>query len=453
VYERIDRRTRRLLLVSFAVIAACVIASSGIGWVVANENRRSIEIIQENALASIELVDRMAIDLQRERILIDRHIFEGEGAAQEMAALEARIAAAKRDFADAAERYAPLATFPGEADTWRRLQTGAAEVDRRAALALALSRGNRDREALAEMRALEPYFDQIERDVAALVAINHAAGASTIEKVDRLQSAQLAIRIGLSIVLLAITFGAGVLLTRRIVRMQRALVAAGRDLEKRNRELDAFAGRVAHDLRGPLGTISMSAAVIAARAPEHADTVSIIDRTVKGIGRLVDDLLELSRTSERLDAVGSMKTVGAAIDRDARPKVEAAGGTLHVELAAARVTCSEELLFAVATNLIDNAIKYRRDDAPLAISIAGRVERAGYVLRVSDNGIGMSADDARSAFEPFFRSERARRLPGTGLGLAIVHRIIAASGGTIALDSALDRGSTFTIALPIVGDE
>ena len=83
------------------------------------------------------------------------------------------------------------------------------------------------------------------------------------------------------------------------------------------------------------------------------------------------------------------------------------------------VSCSEGLLRQALTNLTENAVKYRRPDVGPEVEISGTAIDDGYELRVSDNGVGMAADEAGHVFEPFYRSSRTQSLPGTGLGLSI----------------------------------
>ena len=105
------------------------------------------------------------------------------------------------------------------------------------------------------------------------------------------------------------------------------------------------------------------------------------------------------------------------------------------------------------SNLADNAVKYRRADVQADIDIFGRVVGKEYELRVSDNGVGMSYDEAHQAFDPFFRALRVREQKGTGLGLSIVKRVIEASGGSVVVDSRLGQGTTFIIRLPLASDD
>jgi len=143
------------------------------------------------------------------------------------------------------------------------------------------------------------------------------------------------------------------------------------------------------------------------------------------------------------------RTVTATVEEDLRPKVVGENGTLCIHVEPAEVRCSEGLLRQVLWNLAENSTKYRRQEARLELSIQGRVTGRWYEFRVSDNGSGMTSDEIRHAFEPFFRGERARATVGTGIGLAIVKRVLEACGGTASIHSALGQGTTFLIKLQL----
>ena len=111
--------------------------------------------------------------------------------------------------------------------------------------------------------------------------------------------------------------------------------------------------------------------------------------------------------------------------------------------------CGAGLLRQVLWNLAENGLKYRRRDVAAELEIEGHATEKSYDLRVSDNGIGMSLDEASHIFDPFYRAPRVREVPGTGLGLSIVKRIVHASGGTVAVSSKLGEGSTFIVNFPL----
>jgi len=168
---------------------------------------------------------------------------------------------------------------------------------------------------------------------------------------------------------------------------------------------------------------------------------------VAKIGRLIDDLLLLSRIGATTQEVTRTEKIASSVEQDLAPLVGDAHGTLHVHLDPAEVHCNAELLCHALWSLGENAVRYHRPDADPQIDIDGHIEAGAYSIRVSDNGMGMSADDVRHAFEPFYRGKQAGSVPGTGLGLSIVDRIVRVCGGRIALTSRPGEGTTFVIAL------
>ena len=110
----------------------------------------------------------------------------------------------------------------------------------------------------------------------------------------------------------------------------------------------------------------------------------------------------------------------------------------------------ESEIESVVRNLIDNAIKYNRDDNDVEVILHKDGNNA--VIKVSDKGLGISKEDLKRIFDPFYRADKSRtngEKNGTGLGLAIAKDIVSNHGGTIAVESELNKGSIFTVTLPI----
>ncbi|HEX8107544.1 MAG TPA: ATP-binding protein [Kofleriaceae bacterium] len=439
-----ERHTRRMLRAAFGGIAALLLVSQILGYFRWKAAQDTVAEIEGDALTSVRLIGRMSYDFQRERILIDRHIFEHDAA--QMAAIERQIAAVKDDGAAVARAYAPLTNYDGEAAAWFDLNRDVAISQRQAAAALELSRGNHDSEAAQVMIAAEPAFEAVSRGVQRLVDVNQASAAAARVHAATLEADVLYVLLALAAAILLITLVVGRQLTWLISDNERRLRQYMVELQDKNRELDAFAGRVAHDLRGPLHTIHLAASLIAERVPQESARTAILQRGVTQMTGLVDDLLALSRAGGPTDgAVARPEAVAASIEADLRPRVSEAGGTLRVDVQPAAIRCSDGLLRQALWNLGENAVKYRRPDVPPVIAVVGRATSTGYELRVSDNGVGMSDEDTRRAFEPFFRARRTQAITGTGLGLAIVRRIVEASGGTVAADSHPDHGTAITL--------
>jgi signal transduction histidine kinase len=103
------------------------------------------------------------------------------------------------------------------------------------------------------------------------------------------------------------------------------------------------------------------------------------------------------------------------------------------------------------SNLVDNAVRYTSSRGTVRVRLDGSESRA--VLQVSDTGEGIPASELSRVFERFYRVDkaRARQTGGTGLGLAIVRHVAESHGGTVAVDSELGHGTTFTVTLPVAG--
>ncbi len=436
-----------LLFAPFVVIAALFAVGDDLTVRQMAASRQESEALGQNMLLGLQLVTRMSRDVDRVRLFVDAHIFEK--GALEMTKSEGQIAAAKADFEAASHQYQPIATLPGEVDRWQDLRLEVARLEGPLEQALALSRANRDEEARQALVMLEDRFSAIDDDTAALIAINHAGAEATLARVDALQRSSVVQTRLVGLLGIALSLGIGALTSNVLVRRQTRIERFSAMLEERNRDLDAFAGRVAHDLRGPLGTLTLAVSQVARRAPAETAMIAMLRRTVARMGGIVDGLLALSRSETRPDATCDPAAAAAQVTEDLGPSARDQNVTLRVEVEPARVRCLEPLLRQVLFNLADNAIKYRRPNVPTAIEIKGRPQDGAYELCVSDNGVGMSPEDAQRAFEPFFRAPRVQERPGVGLGLSIVKRVVESSGGAVTVESRLGEGTTIRAKIPL----
>jgi signal transduction histidine kinase len=303
------------------------------------------------------------------------------------------------------------------------------------------------------MVPIEDSFEQIDATADKLVEINRREADRALADVYTQQRRSLGILGGTALGGSALALLAAIWVTGVIRRRDEEIAHGSELLETRVRELDAFAGRVAHDLRGPLTTISLAAARLAQSTPQEAGTSDVLRRGVTRMETLIEDLLTLSRIgAEPSGATAEVEAVAAAVEDEIARLVAPIQGTMRVDVEPASVRCGDGLLRQVLWNLCENAVKYRRPEVPVEIDVRGRVSGRRYELRVSDNASGMSGDDVRQAFEPFYRGDGVRAIPGTGLGLSIVRRVIEASGGTIAIESSVGKGTTFVMRVPLAED-
>lgn len=253
----------------------------------------------------------------------------------------------------------------------------------------------------------------------------------------------------------------GLLLTARAAEHDRELVARLQELDRYKSQLIAA---ITHEFKNPLTAIRGHLELLTDAGPdaEQLDTsLHAIQRGADRLTTLVDDLLLLGRMSDPRTASADESVNLAQCVRDAVEIVAAPAAARGIEVVtelpegAAIVQGSRSELDILCANLVSNAVKYGRDEGQVRVSLsrtpARRRRPARMVLRVTDDGIGISDVDLGRVFEEFFRSmnPEAHRRPGTGLGLSIVARIVERAGGEIDVESEPGRGSTFTVTLPV----
>ncbi len=229
-------------------------------------------------------------------------------------------------------------------------------------------------------------------------------------------------------------------------------------LEEGNRAKDEFLAMLGHELRNPLGAISN--AVTALEQIEGADgrgarLRAIIARQTRHLGRLVDDLLDVSRlTSGRITLQLQPVDLAEVAERAMQALGHAARTAEHdVSFSGQRVVVAGDpaRLEQVVLNLVDNALKYTPPGGRVNVRVRGEGRDA--VLSVRDTGVGLPPDLLPRVFDLFRRGHHARHQgrEGLGIGLSVVKRLVEMHGGTVAAWSAgPGRGSEFTVRLPVV---
>lgn len=218
-----------------------------------------------------------------------------------------------------------------------------------------------------------------------------------------------------------------------------------------------FLAVLAHELRNPLVPIRTTAALLArVPAAELPRLQGILERQVNHLARLVNDLFDVSRVRVgklklELQDVNMEAIIAEAIDT-CRPAMDQRGQAFgsYVTARTLMVRGDAVRLSQVLINLLDNASKYTPVGG--AIRLSAVVVEQTLVLTVSDNGIGIPAEELPRVFDPFVQDPRAVRFNGDGLGigLTVVRELIEAHGGTVSAQSAgSGLGSQFAISLPL----
>ena len=240
------------------------------------------------------------------------------------------------------------------------------------------------------------------------------------------------------------------------------IVVSARRADRLARQQLEFVAAVSHELRTPVAVIGAAAGNLADGVVEEPGRVKKYGATIQGEARrlaeTVERVLQLAGLAAGRSTSSLALVPGHVLVSDALAAVsqaaDAAGVTLERQMpdALPSVRGDAGALGSALQNLIGNAVKYAGEARWVGIS----AEATGATLRIAvrDRGLGISAEDRKHIFEPFYRGREAvsRQIQGSGLGLHLVQRIIEVHGGKVTVQSEPGRGSTFTIELPTTAD-
>lgn len=220
-----------------------------------------------------------------------------------------------------------------------------------------------------------------------------------------------------------------------------------------------FIANVSHEIKTPIASIRTLA--------ENLNEGWIVDKTKQReyyrhitkeserLSHLVENILDFSRIeaekkSYRMDLVSPVDVVKRTVERF-RVLVDGQGVTLKasIPLRLPHVKMDQDAIQQALLNLLDNAVKYSREEKCVEISAEALSDQL--VIRVADHGRGISKKEVGKIFEKFYRieSQNERKVPGSGIGLTLVKEIIEAHGGRVELKSEVNQGSTFTLFIPV----
>ena len=229
-------------------------------------------------------------------------------------------------------------------------------------------------------------------------------------------------------------------------------------LDSANKELSAFSYSVSHDLRAPLRHVTGFVNLLEQHAGASMDEkarryAGIIADSARRMGRLIDDLLEFSRTG-RAELKRSVVALAPLLEEARRECLrDAEGRNVQWKIAELPEAAGDRSLLRLAfVNLIANALKFTRDRAvaEIEVGLAPPEEAAedAVVIFVRDNGVGFDPRYAGKLFGIFQRLHAAEEFDGTGIGLANVKRIVERHGGRVWAEGAVGQGAAFYVSLP-----
>ncbi|HEY4401560.1 MAG TPA: ATP-binding protein [Acidimicrobiia bacterium] len=217
-----------------------------------------------------------------------------------------------------------------------------------------------------------------------------------------------------------------------------------------------FVANVSHELKTPIGALSLLAETMAVGddSPVNIQLADRVQREANRLGRIVDDLLDLSLIEAQERPIREPVPVHVVL-HEAAERVRGAADAVGIPLSVAPVATDlvvagdRSQLVSAVTNLLDNAIKYSEPGEP--VEVDATVGDGDICISVRDHGIGIPSRDLERIFERFYRVDRARSRAtgGTGLGLSIVRHVAQAHRGDVTVESTEGEGSTFRLRVPL----
>ncbi len=237
------------------------------------------------------------------------------------------------------------------------------------------------------------------------------------------------------------------------------IVRQKRDTEMKN----DFINNMTHEFKTPISSISLAAQMLGDKSINKSEAMidnlsGVIVGETKRLRYQVEKVLQMSlyekgniRFNEReIDA----NVVIDDVVKTFALKVQQAGGTLHADLDAedGAIYVDEMHFTNLIFNLLDNAVKYRREDQPLQLRVSTANQGQKLLITIEDNGIGIRHDDLRRIFDRFYRVHTGNKhdVKGFGLGLSYVRGMVELMHGNIKAESEIGRGTKFTITLPLI---
>jgi len=238
------------------------------------------------------------------------------------------------------------------------------------------------------------------------------------------------------------------------VKMQTLIALAAAKSDNRSR----FISMAYHDLNTPLTTIQLSAEMLEDselhKIPETSNkNVARIKKAVSNMSGLLEDILMLSKAesgklSLNLDRLNVTEFCNSIVEELQPIVTDKHILTFRAETTPLHANLDVKLLHHLLTNLLSNAIKYSPNGGNVSLELS--CENQQIIFCVRDEGIGMTAEYEGKLFQQFERGANVGKIKGSGLGLCIVKHIVDLHGGTISVESAIDKGTTFIVALPFL---
>ncbi len=248
----------------------------------------------------------------------------------------------------------------------------------------------------------------------------------------------------------------------RIIERTAELAEAVEKAKTADRLKSAFLATMSHELRTPLNSIIGFTGILLQELAgplndEQKKQLGMVQKSSRHLLDLINDILDISKIEAgelplSISSFSLRQSIGKVTDL-VLPLAARKGLTLETEISddVADITTDQRRLEQVVLNLLNNAVKFTETGG---ILLSCRVDNGYYLVAVSDSGMGIPRDELKGIFKPFYQidSGTTRKQEGTGLGLSICDKLITKMGGTIIVESEPGKGSTFSIRLPMNGE-
>jgi signal transduction histidine kinase len=442
---------QRLLPIGLAVVVICFVGSTAFAhYRLALIDRESSEIAQD-AAPSIQHLSAARAEMRHLQLVVAQHVDRRmRGLPRRAGEIRASRDAIEREI----DAYLQLPLLNGESAAYERAHRSLLNLDR--SINDVLATIDEDPE-----RAYQNFQNEV---VPAAQATSDALDRAI--KIDAQEASNLATKIGaqrryatrlefvLDTLSAVLAVAAAIVLTRAIRSNTRLVEAHAKLHQQRAQELEAFAGRVAHDILNPIGNAMLAVDLVGRIRDDELRATTIVraHSSLVRVQRIVDGLLEFARSGapSHKEVRTSVKEVLTDLVADLRSAAADERIDLRVPAFADRlVAVRAGVLTSLVDNLARNAIKYMGESETRWIEIRVLDQDGAVRVEVEDSGPGLPPDLERTVFQPYVRGRDAKGT-GIGLGLATVKRMTEAHGGRVGVRSVIGHGALFWFELPKV---
>jgi signal transduction histidine kinase len=431
------------IIVSFGLAILCFCGSTLYSQSISRHIDDAALSIATNAMPSIEELAETRGNLRRLDVATNRYLIQRNDDNRN------NVVNARRDADAAFERYlAQPDTYPGEQALWGKLHAAFHEVD--ASIDQVLDDPKVD--VIAAGNRVTTGINAAATAIRSLIDFNADNARRDAQRITNDHRRATDVAILLDVLSTIFTLIAGWMALRALRHYHRIAAERNDLLQRRAQELEMFAGRVAHDILGPLSATRL-AVDHAASQVDNAAVERTLARGRRGVERvttIVDGLLRFARAGARPEAgaITSVLPVVSGVVTDLGPEAQTANIALALlPSPPSAVHAHAGVLASVVENLVRNAIKYMGDRPVRRIDVETILHDRFVRLEVRDTGPGIAPAYVDNIFDPHVRGRTAGQ-PGIGLGLATVKRVAESHGGKVGLKTRLDEGTTFWVELP-----